>query len=151
MSIFVFAMQKHMPLGFAFDIRGLVQRVCMCVRQRSGLVEASYKRAPSVVRANRKLPCSLTVSCGSVCFFCCRMPFSSPLILTRGAMFQQPPPNTPQISSQQFMPSLFSLQPTFFCTLSLLLVPRWVLLLDHAGGGVALLWRLGSSQRSPMY
>lgn len=114
---------------------------------------------------NRKLPCILAVSCGSVCFFCPSAPFSPPSILTRGAVFlfsiffsffrSGSLKLTAQIYTGQFGQYYFLFFPdcsTFRCTVfASLKVPEWASPVDHTVGGVVLLWRLGSFKEPPVY
>lgn len=136
----------------------------MCVAP----VYARYTRypikGPSAVPTNRKLPCILVVSCGSVCFFCPSAPFSPPFISTGGDMylfsiffsFLAVAPwthrsNLPRaICPISFL--FFSSCLTFFCSVSAFLkVPEWASPVDHTVGGVVLLWCLGSFKEPPVY
>lgn len=125
----------------------------MCVCQRSEPVEVSYKRAPSAVPANRKLPCILTVSHGSVCFFCsCMLFFPSPLKIKQKAPCLSSRLHTlcTNVTTTIHPISLLTAH-LLLLPYSLLLVPGWASLLDQTGGGVVLLWCSGSSWRSPVY
>lgn len=69
-------------------------RVCVCVCQRSRLVEVSYKGPPQLCRQTGNC-LAFSVSCGSVCFFCSCMPFF--LVLSyqpEAPCFSNRPPNT---------------------------------------------------------
>lgn len=62
--------------------------------------------------ANRKLLCSLTFSCSSVCFFHSCLPFSIPVISTKGTSFGSHLPTLCTVSTQQFISLILSLQLT---------------------------------------
>lgn len=106
-----------------------IESACVSEKWACGSI---LQRAPSAVPANRKLPCILTVSHGCVCFCCSHV------------LLKPPRKSTDLFLS--FLTSHLLLHP-----FPLLLVPGWASLLDQTGRGVVLLWRSGSSRRSPVY